>query len=92
MNSPADDNIDDKQRAAVLLSLQEMIQKQKENVKVMNICFNKCVPKIGNNLSSNEQKCIWDCANSYFYANAFLNERLQQMTKLLKSNSDFMNL
>ncbi|CRG97056.1 mitochondrial import inner membrane translocase subunit TIM13, putative [Plasmodium gallinaceum] len=88
----ADDNIDEKQRAAVFLGLQEMIQKQKENVKVMDLCFNKCVTKIGHKLSTNEQKCIWDCANSYFYTNVFLNQRLQQMTKLLKSNSDNMNL
>ncbi|SBT50134.1 mitochondrial import inner membrane translocase subunit TIM13, putative (TIM13) [Plasmodium ovale wallikeri] len=89
---PKDDGLDDKQRAAVLLGLQEIVQRQKENVKVMDICFNKCVPKIGNKLSSGEQKCIWDCANSYFYTNVFLNERLQQMTKMLKSNSDYMNL
>ncbi|WBY61226.1 mitochondrial import inner membrane translocase subunit TIM13 [Plasmodium yoelii yoelii] len=68
------DNLDDKQKAALLLGLQEIVQRQKENVKVMDICFNKCVSKIGNKLSSNEQKCIWDCANSYFYTNAFLNE------------------
>ncbi|CDO65703.1 mitochondrial import inner membrane translocase subunit TIM13, putative [Plasmodium reichenowi] len=89
---PTDDNLDDKKRAAVLLSLQEIVQKQKENVKVMDICFNKCVSKIGPKLSSSEQKCIWDCANSYFYTNVFLNQRLEQMTKILKSNSDYTNL
>ncbi|CRH02846.1 mitochondrial import inner membrane translocase subunit TIM13, putative [Plasmodium relictum] len=88
----ADDNIDEKQKAAVLLGLQEMVQKQKENVKVMDLCFNKCVTKITHKLNTNEQKCIWDCANSYFYTNVFLNQRLQQMTKLLKSNSDYMSL
>ncbi|ANQ10799.1 Mitochondrial import inner membrane translocase subunit [Plasmodium coatneyi] len=94
MNSttPADDGLDDKSRAAVLLGLQEIVQRQKENVKVMDICFNKCVPKIGHQLSSAEQKCIWCCASSYFYTNVFLNERLQQMTKLLKSSTDYMNL
>ncbi|VWU51247.1 mitochondrial import inner membrane translocase subunit TIM13, putative [Hepatocystis sp. ex Piliocolobus tephrosceles] len=87
-----DDTFDDKQKAEVLLTLQEIIERQKENVKVMDICFNKCVPKIGNKLSSTEQKCIWDCANNYFYTNVFLNERLQQMTNILKSNTDYMSL
>ncbi|ANQ05912.1 Mitochondrial import inner membrane translocase subunit [Plasmodium coatneyi] len=60
MNSitPTDDGLDEKSRAAVLLGLQEIVQRQKENIKVMDICFNKCVPKIGHQLSSAEQKCI----------------------------------
>ncbi|GAW83794.1 mitochondrial import inner membrane translocase subunit TIM13 [Plasmodium gonderi] len=92
LTTSTDDSLDDKNRAAVLLGLQEIIQRQKENVKVMDICFNKCVPKIGPQLSTSEQKCIWCCASSYFYTNVFLNERLQQMTKLLKSSTDNMNL
>merc|ERR1719231_885526 len=60
-----------------LMALQQMVEAQKESMKVMSKCFNKCVDVPGDELNYKEQQCIWQCTQRLFDTEAFLGKRLQ---------------
>mmetsp|Transcript_58351 Transcript_58351/g.155342 ORF Transcript_58351/g.155342 Transcript_58351/m.155342 type:complete len:81 (+) Transcript_58351:33-275(+) len=67
----------DAERTAALLQLQTVIEGQKASMKILGQCFERCVDTPGNELSHNQQECIWNCTQRLFDTEGFLLKRLQ---------------
>ncbi|BAM40871.1 hypothetical protein MACK_003740 [Theileria orientalis] len=72
---------DDKEKAEAFIALQKAVQSQKMTLKMLGLCFNKCVQTPGESLSSSQQSCIWNCAQRNIETQYFILKRLEGMVK-----------
>mmetsp|Transcript_155311 Transcript_155311/g.270328 ORF Transcript_155311/g.270328 Transcript_155311/m.270328 type:complete len:80 (+) Transcript_155311:96-335(+) len=71
----------DVDRSQALLQMQTMIQGQKVTMKILGLCFDRCVAEPGTSLEFKEQNCIWQCTQRLFETEQFLVRRLQAAQK-----------
>ncbi|EKX73201.1 translocase of inner mitochondrial membrane, putative [Theileria equi strain WA] len=81
LSSSFDNLKDDKEKAEAFLTLQKTIQSQKMTLKMLGVCFNKCVATPGESLTSAQQTCIWNCAQRNIETQYFILKRLEGMVK-----------
>lgn len=74
----------DKEKAEVLLSFQKAIQSQKQTLKLLGVCFDRCVPTPGEVLTTSQQSCLWRCAQRNLETQYFILKRLEGMAAALK--------
>ncbi|GFE52766.1 mitochondrial import inner membrane translocase subunit [Babesia ovis] len=78
----------DKEKAEALLSLQKAIQSQKLTLKMLGVCFDRCVATPGEVLTSTQQTCLWRCAQRNVETQYFIVKRLEGMASALKGGQE----
>ncbi|KAK1933019.1 Tim10/DDP family zinc finger containing protein [Babesia divergens] len=76
---------DDREKAEVLLNFQRAVQSQKMTVKLLGLCFDRCVPAPGESLTTSQQSCLWRCAQRNLETQYFVLKRLENMALSFQS-------
>nr|ADV91217.1 mitochondrial Tim10/DDP family zinc finger-like protein 2 [Karlodinium veneficum] len=71
----------DIERTQGLLQMQTLIQGQKVTMKILGLCFDRCVDVPDTQLQFKEQQCLWQCTQRLFETESFLVKRLQAAQK-----------
>ena len=68
------------QQQAAYLQIAQVMQGQKELVKLAGKCYEKCTGTNapGRSLGSSEQTCIWRCAQRWTESGFFLNKYMEE--------------
>jgi len=69
----------DEQRMQLTMQLQQIVQGQKVQMKILGQCFDKCVNTLGTELSDSDQRCIYQCTSRIFETESFLGNRMNAM-------------
>ncbi|EDO07670.1 Tim10/DDP zinc finger family protein [Babesia bovis T2Bo] len=75
----------DKEKAEALLTLQKAVQSQKLTLKMLGVCFERCVSSPGESLTSAQQTCLWRCAQRNIETQYFIIKRLEGMASSMKA-------
>jgi len=51
---------------ASILLYRNLIQGQKATMKILGICFDRCIQEPGDSLAFKDQECIWQCTQRLF--------------------------
>ncbi|GIX62074.1 mitochondrial import inner membrane translocase subunit TIM13, putative [Babesia caballi] len=76
---------DDKEKAEVFLSFQKAVQSQKLTLKLLGVCFDRCVPTPGEVLTTTQQTCLYRCAQRNVETQYFILKRLEGLAAQMKS-------
>ncbi|GBE63060.1 mitochondrial import inner membrane translocase subunit [Babesia ovata] len=78
---------DDKEKAEILMSFQKAVQSQKLTLKLLGVCFDRCVATPGEVLTTPQQTCLWRCAQRNVETQYFILKRLEGMASAMKSGT-----
>ncbi|KAK2195930.1 bifunctional Tim10-like domain superfamily/Tim10-like [Babesia duncani] len=76
----------DKEKAEAILNFQKTVQSHNMTIKMLGVCFEKCVATPGESLTSTQQSCIWNCAQRNLETQYFILKRLEGMAAGMKPN------
>ncbi|ORM42247.1 putative cytosolic iron-sulfur protein assembly protein Ciao1 [Babesia sp. Xinjiang] len=93
INRPTDkmslpQQLDDKEKAEALLSFQKAVQSQKLTLKMLGVCFERCVSTPGEVLTTSQQACLWRCAQRNVETQYFILKRLEGMASAMKTGQE----
>ncbi|CAE8612872.1 unnamed protein product, partial [Polarella glacialis] len=60
------------QEAQALAQFQQLLESQKTIAKLTGKCFSTCVPSPGSSLATQQQVCLWRCAQRYMETQHFV--------------------
>ncbi|CDR96338.1 Tim10/DDP family zinc finger containing protein, putative [Babesia bigemina] len=75
---------DEKEKAEILISFQKAVQSQKLTLKLLGVCFDRCVPSPGEVLTTSQQTCLWRCGQRNVETQYFILKRLEGMASNMK--------